>query len=187
MPASVLALVLMYLSVAFGDWGPLHAVNVFLAGLPLWVWVLGLLGYGYVASVLPVWALLQPRDFVNALQLLTALGLIVVAGLAAAAVFGGAPPVEGAARQPLALVAPAVNLDPAGAPALVPFLFITIACGACSGFHCLVSSGTSSKQLRSEPDARFVGYGAMLTEGFLAVLVIPGVRGGVGSGDRTTD
>ena len=178
---SVLALVLMYASVIFGDWRPLHAFNQALAAWPLWAWVILLLAYGYVASVLPVWALLQPRDFINALQLVTALGLIVV-GLAAAAAFGGAPPVEGAARVPLEVVAPAVNWSPAGAPPLWPFLFITIACGACSGFHCLVSSGTSSKQLRSEPDARFVGYGAMLTEGFLAVLVILACVAGLGLG-----
>ena len=59
---------------------------------------------------------------------------------------------------------------PADAPPMWPFLFITIACGACSGFHCLVSSGTSSKQISSESDAQFVGYGSMLLEGALAVL-----------------
>ena len=65
---------------------------------------------------------------------------------------------------------------------IFPFLFITIACGAISGFHCLVSSGTSSKQLKNEPDARFVGYGGMLTEGFLATLVIIACGAGLGLG-----
>ena len=65
---------------------------------------------------------------------------------------------------------------------IFPFLFITIACGAISGFHCLVSSGTSSKQLKSEPDARFVGYGGMLTEGFLATIVIIACGAGLGLG-----
>ena len=65
---------------------------------------------------------------------------------------------------------------------IFPFLFITIACGAVSGFHCLVSSGTSSKQIESEPDARFVGYGSMLTEGFLATLVILACGAGLGLG-----
>ena len=65
---------------------------------------------------------------------------------------------------------------------IFPFLFITIACGAVSGFHCLVSSGTSSKQISSEPDARFVGYGSMLTEGFLATLVILACGAGLGLG-----
>ncbi len=188
---SLLALALMYLSVIYGDWGPLHFVNHYLGGeqgvagdgLPLYVWTLFLLGYAYVASVIPVWALLQPRDFINSLQLLSALGLIVV-GLATAAFIGGAPPVEGASRPPLAMAAPAVNLHPVGAPPIAPFLFITVACGAISGFHCLVSSGTSSKQLKSEADARFVGYGAMVTEGFLAVLVILACAAGLGLGVR---
>jgi carbon starvation protein len=70
---------------------------------------------------------------------------------------------------------------------MIPFLFITIACGAISGFHCLVSSGTSSKQLKSEIDARFVGYGSMLTEGFLAVLVIIACAAGVGLGLKQAD
>ncbi|MGF1634521.1 MAG: carbon starvation protein A [Phycisphaerae bacterium] len=178
---SLLALVLMYASVVFGDFGPLHAFNVALAAWPTWVWVVMLLAYGYAASVLPVWLLLQPRDFINSLQLLSAMGLIL-AGLVTAAMIGGAPPVEGADRQPLAVVAPMVNWSPAGAPPIWPFLFITIACGACSGFHCLVSSGTSSKQLASESDAQFVGYGSMLTEGFLAVLVILACVAGLGLG-----
>ena len=80
------------------------------------------------------------------------------------------------------MVAPAFNPTPEGAPMIFPFLFITIACGAVSGFHCLVSSGTSSKQIQSEPDARFVGYGSMLTEGFLATLVILACGAGLGLG-----
>jgi carbon starvation protein len=78
-------------------------------------------------------------------------------------------------------VATAENI-PADAPPLFPFLFITIACGACSGFHCLVSSGTSSKQVASETDAQYVGYGAMLLEGGLAVVVILACCAGVGMG-----
>jgi len=205
---SLLALGLMYLTVVFGDqhtpvaemgWLPgwlaggigsvesaLHAFNETLAGWSIMTWVVLLLVYSYIASVLPVWTLLQPRDYINSLQLLTALGLIVV-GLIVAAFLGGAPPVEGAARQPLELVAPAWNFHPAEAPMIFPFLFITIACGAISGFHCLVSSGTSSKQLKSEPDARFVGYGAMLTEGFLATIVILACVAGLGLGISATD
>ena len=191
---SLLALALMYLSVIYGDRGPLHAVNTYLGGapgvvgdgLPLYVWTLFLLGYAYVASVIPVWALLQPRDFINSLQLLSALGLILI-GLATAAFIGGAPPVAGASRPPLAMAAPAVNLHPVGAPPIAPFLFITVACGAISGFHCLVSSGTSSKQLKSEADARFVGYGAMVTEGFLAVLVILACGAGLGLGQSSVN
>lgn len=178
---SLIALAIMYLTVIFGDWGVLHAVNTTMAGWSNWTWVVLLLVYSYVASVLPVWVLLQPRDFINSLQLISALGLVVV-GLIVAALFGGAPVVEGSARPELSLSAPLVDMSPKGAPLIFPFLFITIACGAISGFHCLVSSGTSSKQLQNEPDARFVGYGGMLMEGFLATLVILACAAGLGLG-----
>lgn len=184
LPASLLGLSLMYLTVLFGDVGPLHAFNTTLAALPVWAWTAILLAYCYVASVLPVWVLLQPRDFINSLQLLSILGLLVC-GLAVAAVLGGGG--NGGERVPLELVAPAFQWNPAGAPMLLPFLFITIACGAISGFHCLVSSGTSSKQLRTEADAPMVGYGSMLTEGFLATLVILACAAGLGLGLRLPD
>jgi len=182
---SLIALALMYLTVIYGDVGLLHAINMELAGWSSWTWVVVLLVYSYVASVLPVWSLLQPRDYINALQLISVLALLVV-GLLVAAVAGGAPLADGT-RPELALAAPMFNFNPVGAPAMIPFLFITIACGAISGFHCLVSSGTSSKQLKSEPDARFVGYGSMLTEGFLAVLVILACAAGVGLGLAQAD
>ncbi|MCC6909344.1 MAG: hypothetical protein IT430_15500 [Phycisphaerales bacterium] len=191
---SIIALVIMYLTVVIGDENfstdlpvlahvmhGLHAANAWMASWSNMTWVIVLLIYSYVASVLPVWLLLQPRDYINSLQLLSAMGLIVL-GLVVAAFIGGAPPVEGAARQPLEVVAPMWNPNPIGALPIFPFLFITIACGAVSGFHCLVSSGTSSKQIESEPDARFVGYGSMLTEGFLATLVIIACVAGLGLG-----
>ena len=81
--------------------------------------------------------------------------------------------------RPLPIVAPAVVASPAGAPSMFPFLFITIACGAISGFHSLVSSGTSSKQIDKEPSALAVGYGGMLLEAALATLVIIAVTTGV--------
>ncbi|QDV34493.1 carbon starvation CstA family protein [Tautonia plasticadhaerens] len=200
---SIIALALMYLTVVFGDentpvaqlsilpgWvasgievveATLHHWNAAMAAWPIIAWVAILLLYSYVASVIPVWILLQPRDYINSLQLISALGLIVV-GLAVAAVAGGAP-VDGELGRPeLTIAAPAVDLSPADAPLIFPFLFVTIACGAISGFHCLVSSGTSSKQLDREPDARFVGYGGMLTEGFLATLVILACVAGLGLG-----
>ena len=174
------ALAVMYLTVVYGDVGLLKSFNATLADWSIWAWVMVLLGYSYVASVLPVWTLLQPRDYINSLQLISALALILL-GLCAAAFVGYQP--EGAtAAQPLEFVAPAFQLNPEGAPMIFPFLFITIACGAISGFHCLVSSGTSSKQLKNEPDARFVGYGGMLTEGFLATLVIIACGAGLGLG-----
>jgi carbon starvation protein len=172
---SLLALGVMYLSVIFGNSGFLGDINATMAGWSIWTWVVILLGYSYVASVLPVWTLLQPRDYVNSLQLISALALIVL-GLFVAAFAGGQNGTE------LTMVAPAFDPAPEGAPMIFPFLFITIACGAVSGFHCLVSSGTSSKQISSEPDARFVGYGSMLTEGFLATLVILACGAGLGLG-----
>ncbi len=117
-----------------------------------WTWVL--LGYAFLASVLPVWALLQPRDFLNSLLLYLGLGLAYL-GL-----FVGNPSFE----------APALRLHPQGAPPLLPFVFIIIACGAASGFHGLVSSGTTAKQLDREPHARPIGYGGMIGESLLALL-----------------
>jgi len=134
------------------------------SGVVLWTFVL--LVYCFVASVLPVWMLLQPRDYINSWQLIVAL-ILLVAGM-----FIAAPD----------LVAPAYEARPVGAPPIFPFLFITIACGAISGFHCLVSSGTSSKQLEHETDAQYVGYGAMLLEGALAVIVILACTAGLGMG-----
>ena len=138
-----------------------------------WTWALFL--YCYFASVLPVWLLLQPRDYVNSLILYIALALIVV-GLGVAGLFGTAD---------LLASAPPLRLEEAkqsGAPPILPFLFITVACGAVSGFHALVSSGTSSKQVGSMADAPFVGYGGMLLEAALAVLVILSCTAGIGIG-----
>ena len=120
-------------------------------------WVIVLFVYAFFASVLPVWLLLQPRDYVNSHQLFVALGII---GLGI--IFTNAP-----------VVAPAINTDlPPDTPNWFPLLFVTIACGAISGFHGLVSSGTSSKQLDKETDARYVGYGGAVGEGSLALTAI---------------
>ena len=190
---SIITLGLMYLTIFFGNVGVLGAFNELLGGepgvidgIPTIAWVAILLLYSYIASVLPVWTLLQPRDFINSLQLISALGLIVI-GLVVAGLIGGAPITPGGDRQSLEIVAPAFRAAPEGAPWIFPFLFITIACGAISGFHCLVSSGTSSKQVKSESDAQFVGYGSMLTEGFLATLVILACVAGLGLGAKGAD
>ena len=178
---SLLALVTMYVTLVFGNAGFLASINETMASWSVITWVFLLLAYSYAASVLPVWSLLQPRDYINSLQLITALGLVVV-GLIVAGLIGGVSQ-QGAERIPLEISAPMVRMNPPGnAPSVIPFLFITIACGACSGFHCLVSSGTSSKQIRCETDAQFVGYGSMLTEGFLATLVILACVAGLGLG-----
>jgi len=190
---SIITLGLMYLTIFYGNVGILGAFNQMLGGepgvigdgIPTIAWVAILLLYSYIASVLPVWTLLQPRDFINSLQLISALGLIVI-GLVVAGLIGGAP-AAGGERQSLEIVAPAFRMAPEGAPWIFPFLFITIACGAISGFHCLVSSGTSSKQVKCESDAQFVGYGSMLTEGFLATLVILACVAGLGLGAKGAD
>lgn len=144
---------------------------------PVVTWTIALLIYCYVASVLPVWVLLQPRDYINSYILILGLILLVV-GIGATELLtsGGAP-----------MVAPPYRASPPGAPPIVPLLFVTIACGAVSGFHCLVASGTTSKQLARETDAQFVAYGSMLTEGFLAVMVILACCAGLGMGVHATN
>jgi carbon starvation protein len=106
--------------------------------------------------VLPVWLLLQPRDYLNSHQLITGLALLTLGLLV---------------LQPT-VQAPVINATPIGAPPMLPFLFITIACGAISGFHGLVSSGTTSKQIGCMTDARAIGYGGMLGEGALGLLAV---------------
>ena len=174
---SLIALVVLYLCVYLGVYYfPCSLPEGWLiAGSPVVTWTVILMAYCFVASVLPVWLLLQPRDYINSHQLVVAL-VLLVAGLGVAGLTGQAD---------LAASAPAIAAAdeiPAGAPPIFPFLFITIACGACSGFHCLVSSGTSSKQIASEGDAQYVGYGSMLMEGALAVIVILACCAGVGMG-----
>jgi len=114
-----------------------------------------LLVYSFAASVLPVWFLLQPRDFINAFALYIGMILLYVSAI------GFNPEI----------VAPAINPNP-DLPSMLPLLFITVACGSISGFHSLVASGTTSKQLAKESDARVVGYGAMLAEGLLGVIAV---------------
>ncbi|GAB3855229.1 hypothetical protein GCM10029963_49620 [Micromonospora andamanensis] len=112
------------------------------------LWVIILFVYAFIASRLPVWLLLQPRDYINSHQLFIAIAVI----------FAGV--LVGMDR----IVAPMFNDVPAGSPSIFPFLFITVACGAISGFHSLVASGTTSKQLDKETDARYVGYAGAIGE-----------------------
>ncbi len=183
---SLLVLIAMYLTVYYGDVGFLHGWNETMKAWPTITWVAILLIYSLIASVIPVWALLQPRDYINSLQLLSVLALVVI-GLGVAGIWGGAPLPNTEGRPALEIVAPMIEADALGKklPLIFPFLFITVACGAISGFHCLVSSGTSSKQLRCETDSRAIGYGSMLTEGFLAVIVILACTAGLGLGIPT--
>jgi len=169
---SIYAIIAMYVCVFLGPYLPFKMPAV--AGIPpTGVWTIILLTYGFIASVLPVTTLLQPRDFINSHQLVIAMALLVLGVIVTS--FGGH----------LEIVAPAVQMSPAKAPPMWPFLFITIACGAISGFHALVSSGTSAKQVRDERDSLFVGYGSMLMEGTLATLVVIAVAAGIGLGYTT--
>jgi carbon starvation protein len=124
-------------------------------------WIILLYVYAGIASMLPVWLLLQPRDYINGAQLVV--GLIVLYS----AVLFTMPDVA----------APMFNDVAEGTPPIWPILFVTIACGALSGFHGIVSSGTSAKQLNNEKDARFVGYLGALGEGSLALITIVAVTG----------
>jgi carbon starvation protein len=138
---------------------------------PILSWVIVLMIYAYIASILPVWTLLQPRDFINSHELVVGL-VLIIAGL-----FIGRPDI----------VAPAFNLGVEGAPPIIPFLFITIACGAISGFHSTVSSGTTVKQMKSEKDSLFIGYGGMLAEGVLATMAVLACTAGFSSLDAWTN
>ncbi|MHC4535447.1 MAG: carbon starvation CstA family protein [Planctomycetota bacterium] len=166
--ATAIAVIGMYLCIAVGSLLPVKLGTAF--GIPsTGLWVIILLIYAWVASTLPVTTLLQPRDYINAWQLFIAMGLLV-GGAIFTSVSGNLP-----------LVAPAINRSlPAGTPPIWPFMFVIIACGAISGFHSLVASGTSSKQVSKETDCQFVGYGSMLLEGFLAILVLVCVAAGIG-------
>jgi len=168
---SLLALAVLYGAVYVGTLHPISLPTSW--GNATVIWTVFLFIYCFLASVLPVWILLQPRDFINSHQLIVAL-VLLVAGMFVAGLSG---------RADLMGSAPAIaERAPVAAPPIWPFLFITIACGAISGFHCLVSSGTSSKQVANECDAQYVAYGAMLLEGALAVIVILACCAGVGMG-----
>jgi carbon starvation protein len=169
---SIYAVAIMYFFVVIGHWTQFKMPAI--AGIPpTGVWTIILLTYAFIASTLPVGTLLQPRDYINSHQLMVAMALLVLGVLVAS--FSGK----------LEIVAPALQAHPEKAPPMWPFLFITIACGAISGFHSLVSSGTSAKQVRDENESLFVGYGSMLMEGALATLVIIAVAAGIGMGYTT--
>lgn len=152
---SIAALIIMYVFVWLGSYEAFQIVLPF-GENNLIVWIILLLVYAFIAASLPVWTLLQPRDYINSHQLFVALFVLYTGVLI---------------LQP-DISAPAFNDVQSKGLDWFPFLFITIACGAISGFHGLVSSGTSSKQLNKETDARYVGYGGMIGEGSLALISI---------------
>jgi carbon starvation protein len=151
---SLIAYVVLLIAILFGN--PFADAFPAIKDISVGTWVWLLMIYSFLASVLPVWMLLQPRDYLNSHQLITGI-VLLTSGLIV--------------LQPT-IQAPAVVPNPPGAPPLIPFLFITIACGAISGFHGLVSSGTTSKQVECMADARPIGYGGMLGEGALALLSV---------------
>jgi carbon starvation protein len=163
---SLIGVALLYASILLGQVVPISLAGI-AADDGLFternLWVIILFVYTFAAARLPVWLLLQPRDYINSHQLFIALGIIalgIIVGMDT-------------------VVAPAFNDTPEDSPNWFPFLFITIACGAISGFHSLVSSGTTSKQLDKETDARYVGYVGAVGEGSLAVAAILACTAGV--------
>ena len=158
---SIIGFVLMMAAIIYGGnvaadpyWGPLFTLK----GTEL-TWVLVI--YGFIASSLPVWLLLAPRDYLS-----TFLKIGVIIGLAIGILF---------AMPEMKMPAVTKFIDGSGpvfSGALFPFLFITIACGAISGFHALVSSGTTPKLVERESHIRFIGYGAMLMESFVAIMAL---------------
>tara|TARA_B100000676_G_scaffold249832_1_gene254107 strand:- start:1238 stop:2893 length:1656 start_codon:yes stop_codon:yes gene_type:complete len=150
---SIIALIVLYIFVWIGSNNPINLENIGIQSDNVkHSWVILLFIYSGIASLIPVWILLQPRDYINSHQLIVGLSLIFLS------IFLIQPKI----------IAPAItNLDKG--PPIIPFLFVTIACGAISGFHGLVSSGTTSKQVDKMKDARMIGYGATLGEGSLAL------------------
>ena len=154
---TIIGVVALYSLIIVGNANPIVLPDPILGMSPATFWIVALFVYAGIASLLPVWVLLQPRDYINGVQLFIGLGILF------GSVLLSAP----------AIVAPAINQNvPEGTPPLVPLLFVTIACGAISGFHGMVSSGTSAKQLDKETDSRFVGYFGAVGEGLLALGAI---------------
>jgi carbon starvation protein len=157
---SAIGVVLLASAVGFGHWVP----GSFLG--PWFDWperqvVLLLVGYGFIASVLPVWMLLCPRDYLSTYMKIGTISLLAVGVVALAPVLQMPP-----------LTAFAAGGGPIIPGQLFPFMFITIACGAISGFHSLIASGTTPKMITSEQHVRAIGFGAMLTEGFVAMMAL---------------
>ena len=162
---SVVGIILLLLAIWFGGkvgahptWGPAFTFT----GTQI-TWML--IGYGFVAAVLPVWLLLAPRDYLS-----TFLKIGVIVALAIGIVI--ASPEVTSLKMPALTQFAATGDGPVWKGDLFPFLFITIACGAVSGFHALISSGTSPKLLANETHARYIGYGGMLMESFVAIMAL---------------
>ena len=163
---TVIGVVVLYGCIFLGDQIPLSLPDQLFGLAAPAQWVVILFVYAGIASILPVWLLLQPRDYINGIQLLVGLGILYLSILL---------------LRP-DVVAPALNANlPGDVPPIIPLLFVTIACGAISGFHGLVASGTTSKQLNKETEARFVGYLGSAGEGVLALAAIIACTAGFAS------
>ncbi|MBN2611475.1 MAG: carbon starvation protein A [Bacteroidales bacterium] len=169
---SVIAVLLLYISIVIGVKIPIRIFPLLGSEVITWSFIIFI--YAFFASTVPVHKLLQPRDYINSHQLIIAIVLLVV----------GITVVHPVINVPA--LNPAATREGTDIPGLMPLLFITIACGAISGFHSLASSGTTVKQIDREKDMLPVGYGAMLLESFLAVVVIMIVAGGLGMGLKTS-
>ncbi|MFA6078235.1 MAG: carbon starvation CstA family protein [Candidatus Omnitrophota bacterium] len=158
--ATVIFAPLILLCIYAGNWLPLN-IPTFPGMDARQTWNMVLLGYCFVASLIPVWLLLQPRGYMGGF-FLTGTVFVSFIGIAIGSIFGD-----------LRVQYPAFVSwqNPSGLP-LFPLLFITIACGACSGFHSLVASGTTSRQLDKETDAKTVGYGGMILESVVAIIAL---------------
>ena len=166
---SVLALGVLYLFVWIGIYNPINLEHIGISNVKH-TWIILLFIYSSIASLIPVWILLQPRDYINSHQLIVGLSLIFIS------IFIIQPDI----------VAPVISNTENGPP-MIPFLFVTIACGAISGFHGLVSSGTTSKQINKMKDARPIGYGATLGEGSLALAATIAAVAGISFVNTSSD
>ncbi|MFJ9626059.1 carbon starvation CstA family protein [Streptomyces sp. NPDC101175] len=158
---SLIGVALLLLAIAGGSWVQNSSLASAFTLSPTTL-VFCLIGYGFVASVLPVWMLLAPRDYLSTFMKIGTIALLAVGVVVAA------PVLHADAVSKFATS----GKGPVFAGSLFPFLFITIACGALSGFHALVSSGTTPKLLQKESQVRMIGYGAMLMESFVAIMAL---------------
>ena len=159
--STVVGVVLLALVIWLSDKYPFLQLNKF-------PWQVILTIYIICASLMPVWILLQPRDYLSSFLLYA----MVIGGLVGLVV-----------SRPAMQIDMFTSINPSAGNYLFPILFITVACGAISGFHALVSSGTSAKQLNSEKDAKLVGYGAMLIEGVVAIIALMSVAAVANNGE----
>ncbi|MDP3986624.1 MAG: carbon starvation protein A, partial [Nanoarchaeota archaeon] len=165
--SSIIALIIIFFSVWIGSMFPIN-IPLENSALLMGFWVTIIFAYAFIASIAPVWVLLRPRDYLSAIQMMIILTMGIIAFFIARPEINAPIYISG------------------GIFPLWPILFITVACGAISGFHGLVSSGTTSKQIQKESHGRAIGYGGMLLEGTLAILVtvvvISGLKWGPGEG-----